>query len=100
MEHCTNLQFSADLVTFTEEILDGKFLFLCTVNELAVSQEERKNVSVSEIRHIDIPFLKLIKTFLKLYSSLSLIMSMTNFLNQYRQSCGYVTRHYMVLVVR
>ena len=44
MEHCTNLQFSADLVTFTEEILDGKFLFLCTVNELAVSQEEREDV--------------------------------------------------------
>ena len=29
-----NLQFSADLFTFTEEILNGKLHFYCTVNVL------------------------------------------------------------------
>ena len=34
-----NLQFSAELVTFTEEILNGKLLFLCCENPMRGEQK-------------------------------------------------------------
>ena len=38
------LQFPADLVTFTEEILNGKLNFLCSENSF-VQKKERKKLS-------------------------------------------------------
>ena len=34
-----NAQFPADLVTFTEEILNGKLNFLCSVAEININQK-------------------------------------------------------------
>ena len=34
---CPNPQFSANLVTFTEEILHGKLQFLCSLRQLKIT---------------------------------------------------------------
>ena len=40
---CPNPQKTADLVTFTEEILNGKFHFLCSVTEETHKQGALEN---------------------------------------------------------
>ena len=43
-----NPQFSADLVTFTEEILNGKLLFLCSLVILMQEQKQLLEIMADE----------------------------------------------------
>ena len=41
-------KFPVDLVKFTEEILNGKLHFLCSVNNLAVNKDKKAKVNCTD----------------------------------------------------
>ena len=45
-------QETANLVTFTEEILDGKFHFLCSVHPLCHKAQQVRQIQVFQISHL------------------------------------------------
>ena len=50
----TNLQETADLVTFTEEILNGKLYFLCSVSghfSTSATEVEKCNIGLRWVEH-------------------------------------------------
>ena len=59
-----NLQFPADFVTFTEEILKGKLLFFCSVCEictkLKINTKERRPWRLSD--DSDVPIVEFVNT--------------------------------------
>ena len=52
-----NSQETADLVTFTEEILNGKLHFLCSVEERKRKPKNEKNPNNNKKYYFTFPFL-------------------------------------------
>ena len=51
---CTNLKFPADLLTFTEEILNGKLDFLCSASKTLKISKMFWEIPATEFRAISI----------------------------------------------